>query len=278
LLTRTAVSNIDFFVSGINNIMVALADIPFVLPMAEWVWGEEEAQTCLSAFPLIGASCFSQLVAKFLGIGIILASMTNKMPIMVNMMNSQSAAGISRNSLYGEAMVYANSAFYGFLSGHPFTAYGENATLLIQNGALIILTWNFLSKTSTPVDFTEKMLVVVGFVLYIVYVLKFLAEDYWHLLMGSGWPLMLYARGSQIYETFSVKQTGSLSIVTTTMSLVGAIIRILTTIKETGDMVVVSGYVFSGSLSFIMFAQYWMYLENTKAMAKKAEVVKKKTE
>eukprot|EP00536_Pseudo-nitzschia_multiseries_P007973 jgi/Psemu1/256770/estExt_Genewise1Plus.C_1930037 len=246
--------------------------------MAEWVWGEEDAPTCLSKFPLIGASCFSLLVTKALGIAIILASMTNKVPIMANMMKAQSAAGISRNSLYGEAVVYANSALYGFLSGHPFTAYGENATLVVQNAALVVLTWNFLSKASTPVDLKEKALVTVGFMLYFVCVLKFLSEDYWHLLLSSAWPLMLYARGSQVLETFSLKQTGSLSIVTTSMSLVGAIIRILTTIKETGDMVVVSGYVLSGSLSLMMFVQYWMYLENTTAIAKKAEDAKKKME
>ena len=102
--------------------MVALIDIPFVQQLAEWIWGEEDASTCLSEVPFISAACFSQLVTKGLGITIIFGSMLNKVPIMVNMMKSQSAAGISRKSLYGEAMVCANSAMYGFLSGFPFTA------------------------------------------------------------------------------------------------------------------------------------------------------------
>lgn len=102
--------------------MVQIIDIPFVKPLAEWAWGPDEANVCISELPLLGVACFSQLLAKAFGIVIIVASMLNKIPIMRNMMGSQSAAGISRNALYGEAMVYANCAMYGLLSGHPFTA------------------------------------------------------------------------------------------------------------------------------------------------------------
>lgn len=255
--------------------MVALIDIPLVLPLAEWIWGAEAAPVCLSEFPFLGGSCLSQLLTKALGILIICGSMLNKIPIMINMINAQSAAGISRNSLYGEAMVYANCAMYGFLSGHPFTAYGENASLLAQNAVLVFLTWNFLGKTSTPVTSNEKIGAVLVFAVYVGAILNALPEDKRYLLMSTTWPVMLYARGSQVYETYLVKQTGSLSIVTTSMNLVGAIIRILTTLKETGDMVVVSGYLLSGSLSFFMFAQHWLYLANTTALAKKAASEKK---
>lgn len=99
-----------------------------------------------------------------------------------------------------------------------------------------------------------------------------LPEDMRYLLLSSTWPVMLYARGSQVYETFQVKHTGQLSIVTTSMNLVGALIRIGTTLKETGDTVVLAGYFLSCALSLLMFAQYFLYLSNTKKeMAKKGE-------
>ncbi|OEU15698.1 hypothetical protein FRACYDRAFT_143087, partial [Fragilariopsis cylindrus CCMP1102] len=188
------------------------------------------------------SSCFSQLLTKAVGVAIIFGSMLNKVPIMRNMINSQSAEGMSRNSLYGELIVYANVAMYSHLLGHPFTAYGENVSLLIQNTALIVMTWNFLSKTDSPVQLKEKFMIIIGFVLYCIGSLNFLPNEYRHLLMSTTWPVMLFSRGSQIYETYTVKHTGNLSIVTTSMSLVGAAIRILTTLKETGDMVVLSGY------------------------------------
>lgn len=96
--------------------------------------------------------------------------------------------------------------------------------------------------------------------------------------MSVNWPVMLYSRGSQVIETFQVKHTGNLSIVTTSMNLVGGLIRIGTTMKETGDNVVLSGYLLSCSLSFAMFVQYWLYLEKTTQIAnemKKAKETKK---
>jgi hypothetical protein len=56
-------------------------------------------EACLSQLPLLGMPCFSQLLTKALGVAIILGSMLNKVPIMINMLRAQSAAGISRNSL-----------------------------------------------------------------------------------------------------------------------------------------------------------------------------------
>ena len=263
--------------------MVALVDIPFVLPFANWIWGAESAtpehnaatpDICLnqissfdvSAFMSYG--CFSQLLTKALGVAIILGSCLNKIPIMLNMMKAKSAAGISRNSLYGEAVVYSCCALYGFLSGHPFTAYGENFSLLCQNVALVILSWQYAS-TPPGVKNQEKVFVIVGLMVFVFCVLNFLPESQHFMLMSSTWPVMLYARGSQVLETYNVQHTGNLSIATTTLNLVGGLIRVMTTLKETGDMVVISGYLLSVSLSFAMFLQYWMYLENTKEMAAK---------
>ena len=155
---------------------------------------------------------------------------------------------------------------------------GENVSLLIQNTALIVMTWNFLSKTDSPVQLKEKFMIIIGFVLYCIGSSNFLPNEYRHLLMSTTWPVMLFSRGSQIYETYTVKHTGNLSIVTTSMSLVGAAIRILTTLKETGDMVVLSGYILSGSLSLMMFIQYWMYLVRTNELANKKTTAMKEDE
>jgi mannose-P-dolichol utilization defect protein 1 len=151
--------------------------------------------------------------------------------------------------------------------------FGENLSLLAQNAILVLMAWRFCS---TPVHAKEKIMVVLGFGLYIVGVLNFLPEDMRYLLMSSTWPVMLYARGSQVLATFQDKHTGQLSIVTTSMNLVGSLIRIGTTLKETGDMVVLSGYILSGVLSFLMFVQHFLYLSNTKKEMKSSQ--EKKTE
>ena len=250
---------------------------------ATWVWGsgtkgdgeddgtasdeDFSAEICLSQVPFLSVPCLTQLLSKGLGLAIIAGSCLNKIPIMVNMMKSQSAAGISRNSLYGEAIVYANGAMYGYLYGYPFTSYGENVSLLIQNIILVFMAW----QLSKDVTISEKFASILGFGMYVVGVLRLLPSEYFYLLISATWPVMLYARGSQVYETFYVKHTGNLSIVTTSMNLVGALIRIGTTLQETGDVIVLAGYLLSGGLSFLMFAQYWLYLPNTLKVLKQEE-------
>ena len=145
---------------------------------------------------------------------------------------------------------------------------------MAQNAILVVFAWKFAAKQS-PVKSQEKLLVAIFGVVYVGGILKFLPEEHRHLLMSSTWPVLLYARGSQVFETYLAKHTGSLSIVTTTMNLVGSIIRILTTIKETGDMVVISGYLLGGGLSLLMFLQYWLYLAKTTEISKAAEDSKK---
>jgi hypothetical protein len=80
---------------------------------------------------------------------------------------------------------------------------------------------------------------------------------------------MLYARGSQIMETWQIQHTGAQSILTTSLNLVGGMLRILTTIKEVGwDMAVLSGFLLSAFMNGVMFLQYWYYLRNTKKFVK----------
>lgn len=222
--------------------MVSLIDIPGVLALANWIWGgsggadgdvdgdgDDAAERCLGEFPFFGSACFGQLLTKALGVAIILGSCLNKIPIMINMVRAQSASGISRNSLYGEMIVYANCTFYGILWNHPFTAFGENVSLLLQNAVLVVIAWRYTNAaggSATKVSPGEKIAVVTGFALYSVAVLNFLPEHLRYLLMSSTYPVMLYARGSQVLETYQVKNTGNLSIATTTLNLVGAMIRV----------------------------------------------------
>lgn len=140
------------------------------------------------------------------------------------------------------------------------------------------MAWAFSTKTATPVSVQERLLVTVALVLHFMAVLNRLPDEYRYVLLSSTWPVMLYARGTQVLETFRVKHTGNLSIVTTSMNLVGSLIRILTTLQETGDSVVLGGYLLSGGLSFIMFVQYWLYLKNTRKVSEEMKREAKKKE
>ena len=256
--------------------MIQLRDIPFVLPIAIWVWGigsskEDDANAnnisadiCLTGINfIVNQSCFSQLIAKGIGICIIIASCINKTPIMKNIIQTNSSLGISRFSLYGELVMYCNGASYSFLLNHPFTAYGENITLLIQTFILVLMSWKY-SSPNKKIQFIEYITFIVVSIMYIIYVFYLLPYSNLHYLIQSIWPISIYSRGTQIIETFQLKHTGSLAILTTTLNCVGNFIRILTTMKETNnDFTLIASYCLGLLLNIIMFIQYWYYLQNT---------------
>lgn len=244
--------------------MKFLLDIPLVVSAAEWVWGGDPNVTpdfCIEILPLMNSACWSRLIVKGLGIAIILGSCLNKAPVMLNIMNAKSTRGLSSVAIYGETLVYANGALYGLLSGHPITAYGENVALLLQSIVIILMMWQFASPSTATLD---RLMVGMASAAYIVVTTMIIPKSYHYLLMTSIMPVLLYSRGSQIMETFRCKHTGAQSIVTTSMSLVGVLIRVLTTIKEVGwDMAVLGTFLLSCLLNLIMFVQYFYFRKNT---------------
>ncbi|CAB9505067.1 Mannose-P-dolichol utilization defect 1 protein homolog [Seminavis robusta] len=263
-----------------------LEDIPLVLPLAEWVWGADPTDSvsptvCLDLVPyglgtFFSGGCFSVLFAKALGVSIILGACLNKAPVMVNMWNSQSGAGFSRLSMYMETVVYANGAAYGMLELHPFTAYGENMALWLQNLILIGMIWKFTDNPLVPLQ--EKIMAAAGCFVYYGFVIS-IPVDLRYLLQASNGVILMVSRGAQVFETYKAQHTGAQSIVTNSLNLAGGLARIFTTMKETGDMAVLFGFAVSVALNSAMFVQYFLYQANTEKFLADLQAQKKaKTE
>ncbi len=235
---------------------------------AQWAWGSSPSddvspEICLDSFPILTRACLTGLMVKGIGIAIILGACMNKAPLVINILKTQSVAGMSSGAMYGETIMYANSAFYSMLRNNPFTSYGENIIVTIQAIGVCMLMWRF--KDDPPISMQQKIVAVLVFVLYIVYTLCFLQPEYYYLLMALNWPVLIYSRGSQMLKFYSVKHTGTQSVITNGMNLLGSCIRILTTIKEVGfDMTMLCGYFVSVFLNSILVTQFFMYNENTK--------------
>jgi len=264
--------------------MKFLLDIPIVVSVAEWVWNVDpveagvgdpltSAEICLPILPFMNLDCWSRLVIKGLGIAIILGACLNKAPVIRNILSARATAGLSRGAVLGETIMYANGASYGTLSGHPFSAYGENVALLIQSIVIVLLIWKF----STPaVSMGERGIVVAVAAIYLVTVSFFLTEELYYLLMSINVPILLYSRGSQILETYRCQHTGAQSIITTTMNLVGGLIRILTLIHEVGwDLAVLVPFGLSVSLNIVCFSQHFYYRSNTEKFMADLQAKKK---
>jgi hypothetical protein len=229
--------------------------------VAEWIWGSDKSTTefCAASFPVMNGGCWSQLISKLLGVVIILGSCLNQVPVMMNLYKSKSASGLSKTYIYGDLLIKANGALYGYLTAMPLTAYGENIALAIQSIAVLLLAWHF-----SEVGMDEKVTATVGAVSYVAFVTKVLPEDYRYLLMASIWPILVYSRGAQILETQKVKHTGAQSIITTGSNLMGGLARIGTTIVEVGaDIPMLTGLFLSVGLNTVATIQYFLYKSNT---------------
>jgi len=257
--------------------MVAIADLPIVIHLANYIWANEAADdvspdVCLSTAPMMTQACWTRLVVKGLGIAIILGAFLNKAPVIANIMSSKSVAGLSKTGIYGDVLMCANTAIYSFLRGFPITAYGENVALVLQSLVIVLMMWQLDPKTDTK----EKLISFTIFTVYFIGTLTVLPEEYWSILMTSVLPVIVISRGSQILETFRVKHTGAQAIMTLTMNLGGGTIRILTTLNEIGwDMNVLNGYFLGFLTNFAMFCQYWYYRHNTETFFRELKEKKK---
>jgi hypothetical protein len=116
-----------------------ISHLPLVVPLARWLWSadsEDDATSstavspeyCLSLVDSLAlvdfssSSCLALAVSKGLSVGILVGACFNKAPTVMNMMQAQSAEGISRLSLYAECLFYANGTIYSLQQQHPLTA------------------------------------------------------------------------------------------------------------------------------------------------------------
>jgi len=169
-------------------------------------------------------------------------------------------------------LVTANATIYGMKHHFPFTAYGENVALMLQSIVIVVLTYKF-SEQSIP--WTEYVGIAVASGLYLVATLWLLPLDYQYLIMASNLPIACIARGSMILEAIRLKHTGTQSIVTNGLNLIGSAVRILTTIQEVGwDLPVLTGFTLGVVLNVVLVAQCWYYQANTKKFLRRLETKK----
>lgn len=174
--------------------------------------------------------------------------------------------------------VCSNAAFYGILQGHPLTAFGENIALVFQSMIIVFMVWLY-SARETSVSQQERLLAMLIYILYACYTFILLPNHLQYILVSSSLPIMLYSRGSQVLETFYTQHTGAQSIVTTSMNVLGTVVRVLTTIKEVGwDMAILSGLAVSLTLNLVMFVQYFYYQSNTEKFLRELKIQAEKKE
>lgn len=256
----------------INNFIVELVNL-----FAQWAWSDNldpsvSPELCLQS-TIPSTPCLTTVITKCIGVAIITGAFLNKAPIIYNIVRNQSVVGIAIASIYTEVLMYSNAAFYSILKNNPFTAWGENAVLAIQTVGISFLIWQlYLPK----IGLIHRLVALGIGVVYVTFTLYIMPPQYYYLLLSVNFPLTLYARGSQMYMFYSCKHTGSMSAITLGMNVVGASIRVLTTINEVGwDIPLVLSYGMGVPLNGGLLFQFWYYRKGTEAYIRELEDNKK---
>ena len=171
-------------------------------------------------------------IGVLLGYVVVLASCCMKLPQVFAIMKKKSGFGISLSSFTLEIFLYLVTFCYCYQKALEFSTYAENLFLMLQDILIVILTVYYAKQLKD-----KKVLLTVG--VFIVGAIVFMIKTpviftILEIMQYLSTPLFIVCKVPQIYQSYKLKSTGSLSLVTMCGLLLGNIVRIYTTISEAG--------------------------------------------
>ncbi|KIY64103.1 mannose-P-dolichol utilization defect 1 protein [Cylindrobasidium torrendii FP15055 ss-10] len=197
--------------------------------------------------------CLKYSVSKGLGLGVVVGGSIVKVPQIGLIWNARSARGLSLPAYILETLSYAISLTYAMRNDYPFSTYGENAFLTIQN-AIITLLITFFGPSPTG----KISLISSGFTGTMA-ALQAVPKETLALLQMATLPLSLSAKLPQIYSNYTSGSTGQLSAFAVVAQILGGMARLFTTSQEVGDPVVFAGFAMALVLNIVLGLQLWAY-------------------
>jgi len=227
---------------------------------------DECTSTYLDDFNLLDVECGKATISKGLGLAIIAGSILVKLPQILNIMKAKSADGLSFIATALELWPCATIIGYALARDFPFTAWGESGFMAIQTLFIAYLICSYNGNVAK------------GFVFSILYCALiftltqgFVSVDTLGILQMSNVPIIVISRFIQILANYQNGHTGQLSFVTTFMIFAGGLARILTSIQETGDMILIINFSSGAAMSAILVFQLLYYKEATAKMTEKKQ-------
>ena len=207
-------------------------------------------------------ACTSLAISKLLGMSIVLGSSFVKLPQLITILVAGSTKGLSSFSLFAELLAFILTWSYSAFQEFPFTTWGESMFLTLQNSIIILLGYSYSR------DYLRLLL----FPLCLVGGLSLLLSNQlppqvYFYLQASVIPLAISGKLKQIQENYSNASTGQLSFVTLLLLFIGTIIRMYTTVKETGDNLSLFIYIISALLNLTLVLQILYYSKSRKQLS-----------
>lgn len=174
--------------------------------------------------------------------------------------SARSARGLSLPAYVLETLSYAITSAYSFRNDFPFSTYGENLFLTIQNTLITLLIIYFPSPSLRgSQDISSRLIVACISTLAAACAFYTLPKDTLAILQLATLPLSLFSKLPQIVQNARAGSTGQLSAFAVISQIAGCLARLFTTATEVGDNLVSAGFALALVLNAIMGVQMWLY-------------------
>ncbi|THV02050.1 mannose-P-dolichol utilization defect 1 protein [Dendrothele bispora CBS 962.96] len=245
----------------------------FIRDLGISIIGQKCYTSLIENLDISDVECIKFSISKGLGIGIVAGGSIMKVPQLLLIVNARSAQGLSLSAYILETLSYGITLAYSYRSGFPFSTYGENFFLTLQNIiiTILIIAYSQSSSKATTLPLTVLGLSASAVSLYAA------PQSTLALLQIATLPLSLSSKIPQIMENARAKSTGQLSTFAVVSQIVGCIARLYTTLMEVGDPIVSAGFLLALLLNGVLGFQVWAYWGKGK-VADVAKKVEKKIE
>ncbi|XP_041968122.1 mannose-P-dolichol utilization defect 1 protein homolog [Aricia agestis] len=223
-------------------------------------------------FNFLDEPCFKSTLSKGLGFGIIAGSILVKIPQILKILSSKSAAGISIYGVCLELFAITANFAYSYVMDFPFSAWGEGTFLAIQTAIIAALVLHYGGSPGKAAAFLATYVGLVS-----TLISGFTPKDILWTMQAVNVPIIVAAKSIQVITNYKNGSTGQLSAITCLLLFGGSIARIFTSIQETGDFIIILTYCVSTLANGAIVMQLFWYWNVDTTNKNKNKKKKKRT-
>jgi len=232
----------------------------FIRDLGVSIIGQRCYATLIENLDIYDVDCLRLSLSKGLGLAIVVGGSIMKVPQLMLIISARSARGLSLPAYVLETLAYAITSAYSFRNNFPFSTYGENLFLAVQN---IFITFLIICYPSPSLrhaqNTTSRLAAAFLTTISTCIALYTLPKEPLALLQLATLPLSLFSKVPQIRQNARAGSTGQLSAFAVISQIAGCLARLFTTATEVGDNLVAAGFALALVLNVVLGVQMWMY-------------------
>ncbi|KAA1475611.1 mannose-P-dolichol utilization defect 1 protein [Dentipellis sp. KUC8613] len=237
----------------------------FIKDLGVYIVGDKCYVSLVENLNIEDVDCLKYSLSKGLGIGIVVGGSIMKVPQLLLILRAHSARGLSLPAYVLETLAYAITTAYSWRNSFPFSTYGENFFLTIQNVIITLLIIQYAPSaqsrralTAAPSSTGQLASATVAMIAG-AFTLAVVPHNILALLQLSTLPLSLFSKLPQIMQNHRARSTGQLSAFAVLAQIGGCAARLFTTATEVDDVVLAAGFLLALLLNIVLGIQLYAY-------------------